>query len=238
MSPQLLTDAELDQRLRQTLRAVAATVEGESSAAPRRRRRPGRRTVVALGAAVVTLPLAAAAIIGIGPEYVDELPPDHVVVAGSVDGNRYWMVEAFHKNECGQPEPGVELVVEHSNLVGREWNTLGLSYGEPRMSGGSPDAGWCGYDVSAALADPALSYAGGTFVGDTFVRVMAVHPDVTAVRLSVREVTEDITVHPVDGAGYAAVEVPADSAAYTVELLVDGEVVPGSRQRLHVPVHR
>ncbi len=225
---QQLTELELDQHLRRTLRAVAATVEAEARATPRPRRRPRRRLMVGLGAIAVAAPLAAGAVIGFGPEYVDQIPPDNVIVAGSVDGDRYWMVESFHTDACDQPTPGVELVVEQSNIIGREWNTQGVSYGETPASG-------CGQDVSDALADPSLSYSGGSFVGDTFLLLYAVHPDVTAVRVTTDSATQEVEVHRLDGAGYAVFEVPPETTQYTVELLIDGDVVPGSTQTRAVP---
>jgi len=91
----LLTGLELDQRLRRTLRAVADTVETVETepAAVATRRRPGRRALFGLGAVAIDVPLAAGAMIRIGPEYVHRIPPEDVIVAGSVDGDRCWMVE-------------------------------------------------------------------------------------------------------------------------------------------------
>lgn len=229
-----LTEPELDQRLRTTLRAVAATVADEPTAAPQRRR-PGRRVMIGLGAVAIAVPLAAGAFYGVGPEYVDKLPPDNVIVAGSIGGSRYWVFESSRTDECGKPVPGVELGVEEHNLLGQEWNTSGHSYGEPRPYGRGGRLGRCGNDVSEALADPALSYSSGTFVGDAFVRVFAVHPDITAVRLTIDGATQDVGVHRVDGAGYSVVEVPPDSTQFTVELLIDGEVVPDSEETRAMP---
>jgi hypothetical protein len=227
MTNKQLGDQDLDHHLRTTLTAVAATVRAEESTSPAARHRR-RRIMVGLGALAIAAPVAASAVIGIGPEYVDKIPPDNVIVAGSVDGNRYWMVEMTRKVGCEQPPPGVEFIIEDSNVLGREWNTSGAAYGEPLGSG-------CRYDTSEALADPALSYSGGRFVGETFVRPYAVHPDVTALRVTIDGSTEEIDVHPVDGAGYAIFEVPPDSAQYTVELLIEDEVVPGSKETRAVP---
>ena len=67
----------------------------------------------------------------------------------------------------------------------------------------------------------------------------AVHPDVTAVRITADDYTEDLPVYPVDGAGYALFEIPKDMHEYTAELLIDGRVVPGSveEQTVPTPVH-
>jgi len=227
MTNQRLTEPELDQHLRHTLRAVAAMVDGEPEVA-QRTRRPLRRTLVGLGALAVAVPLTAAAIVGVGPEYVDAQPPHNVIVAGSIDGQRYWMVQSFHTDACDQPVPGVETVVADQNIFGQEWDTHGISYGEPR-------AGGCGYDVSSSLADPSLSYSDGSFVGDTLVEVYAVHPDVTSVLVTVDGSTRNVEVYPLGGAGYALFEVPPGSAQYTVELSIDGHVVPGSRETRTVP---
>jgi hypothetical protein len=231
MTNTLRTDPELDEHLRRTLRAVASTIK-EAPLTATQKPRSRRRVFVGLGAVVVAVPLAAAAIIGIGPEYVNKIPPDGVIVAGSIDGNRYWMVEAFHTDDCGSVEPGVEIVIEDSNIFGREWNTIGHSYGEPKNL---PGGGWCGYDVSDALARPALSYASGVFVGDAFLWSGGVHPDITAVRATIDGSTHEVEVHPQDGAGYYVLVVPADTTEYTVELLIDGEAVPGSKETKTVP---
>ncbi len=238
MTTKHLTEPELDQHLRRTLQAVAATIDGEPTAAPKRRRL-GRRTMVGLGAVTIAVPMAAGAFYGVGSEYVDKIPPDNVIVAGSIDENRYWLVESSSTDDCGNPEPGAELVVEDRNILGREWNTLGITYGDPRIvRRGGQIMGWCGYDVSDALADPARSDSGGSFVDDTFLLRYAVHPAVTALRVTIDGSTQRIEVHSLNGAGYAIFEVPADSAQYTVELLIDGEVVPGSRETRAVPEPR
>lgn len=231
MTPDLRCEPELDEHLRRTLRAVAATV-GEPVTPARKRRPARRRALVGLGAAAIALPLAAGAILGIGPEYVDDLPPDHVVMAGRVDGTRYWMVESFHTDNCGDPATGVEIVAEDANILGREWSTVGVTYGDPEpLDAGDP----CAYDVSTALADPALSYSSGVFVGDALLWVGAVHPDVTAVRATIDGAAQEVPVHLLDGAGYYVVEVPPDTTTYRVELLIGGEVVPGSKQTRTFP---
>jgi len=118
------------------------------------------------------------------------------------------------------------------NLLGQEWNTIGTTYGEPRHVKGG---GWCGYDVSDALSDPALSYSGGVLVGDALLWSGAVHPDITAVRATIDGSAQDVGVHPRNGAGYYVIEVPEGSESFTVELLVDGDVVPGSEETRAFP---
>lgn len=80
-----------------------------------------------------------------------------------------------------------------------------------------------------------MSYSHGTFLHGTFLRMYAVHPDVTALRLTIDGSAQIIDVHPVDGAGYAVFEVPPGNAQYTVDLLDDGQVVPGSTETRAVP---
>jgi hypothetical protein len=48
------------------------------------------------------------------------------------------------------------------------------------------------------------------------------------VRITSGDYTEDLKVYEVDGAGYAPFEVPNDMDEYTSELLIDGQVIPGS----------
>lgn len=217
------------ERIRTTLQTVAATVTEDSFAAPgpqAGRRRPRRRGRVALGVAAVAIPvtLAAGALVHEGPEYVDSIPPERVVMSGTVDGSRYLLVESDRTDSCGNPVPGVELVEERENLIGSEWNTTGYAYGEET-------AARCdSVDASRYLEDPALFNSSGSPVGDSFVWVYSVHPDVDTVRITTADGTHDLEVYPVDGAGYAPYEIPEDVTEYSSELVIDGEVVPGSRE--------
>ena len=237
MTEKHITDSDLDLHLRRTLQAVAATVqEVPDVAASTRRHRRGRRMLLGLGSIAIAVPLTTGAIALFGPEHVDQLPPGDVIVAGDIDGERYWMVESFHRDVCGQLMAGVEVVVEERNLIGDEWSTTGYSYGEPLPpSNDGGEVGRCGYDPTEALSNPALSFSGGTKVGDAFLWVYAVHPDVTAVRVIMDGVTQDEPVHPVDGAGYALIELPEGTSSYTVELLMGSDVVPGSKETQEVP---
>ena len=224
MTDKRMTGPDLDEHLRRTLRAVAATVAGEP-AVEHESQRSRRRMWVGLGAVAVAVPLAAGAFYGVGSEYVDKIPPDNVIVAGSVDGNRYWMVEAFHKDVCGKPTPGVELLLEDSNLVGQEWNTHLITYGNVKG---------CNYDISDELANPSQWDRSGALVDDTMIWVVGVHPDITAVRATVEGSRQTVPVHRVDGAGYAVFEVP-EKAELTVALVIDSEVVPGSEKTWPIP---
>jgi len=158
-----------------------------------------------------------------GSEYVTTIPPESIIVEGSVDGSSYLLVETWRTNRCGQPVDGVELIVEDQNLLGSDWNTIGQEYGDYGVDG-------CAADPTRYLRNPALYNDGGTVVGDSFVWLWAVRPDVTAVRVTLPDGTiADLPVLPVDGAGYALYEVP-HVESYTAELVIGDEVVPGSRE--------
>ena len=231
------TPETIEQRLRHTLHSVAGTVTEDAFAtttpsAVTRKPHHRRRIAAGVGAVAIPLALAASAFIRQGPEYVDTIPPESIVMTGSVDGSRYLLVESDRTNECGDPVTGVELVEERKNLLGSEWNTTGHEYGEYTDTE-------CGYviDTTRYLKNPALFGDSGSEVGDSFVWVYAVHPDVDAVRITSGDYTKDLKVYEVDGAGYAPFEIPKDMNEYTSELLINGQVVPGSQEerQLHRP---
>jgi hypothetical protein len=221
-------EATLEDRVRHTLHAVAATVSEDPL--PRRSRRRRRTWGIVGGALVVPVLLAAGAYVRSGPEYVDTIPPSTIIAQGEVGGDRYLLVES-RRTECGKPVTGVELVEEDENLLGSEWNTIGSRYGE--YLGDPPSE--CSFSTDRLLADPALYDDGGTTVGDSFVWLWAVHPDITAVRITAEGETEDLEVYPVDGAGYALYEVPKGLETYTAELVIGDHVVQGSREVQRVP---
>ena len=222
MTRHLLNDDQLDERLRLTLREVAATVTLDAPAAAKSRPRHRRLLAAVVAGAAVAAPLAAYGIMHIGPEYVDQIPPKGIIVEGELDGNRYWMVESFHEDACGAPMPGVEVLAERNNLVGSEWNTTGYVYGEH-----GPDP--CVVDTAAWLADPSRFDVGHNLLGDDWVSVAAVHPSVTAVQVTPEGgEAESVTVHHEDGAGYALFEVDGDVDRVELQLLAGDEVVGGS----------
>lgn len=232
-----LNTEELEQRVRHALATVAATVTEESvgsSARSRQARRLKRRWRIGLGIGVAAIPLtlAASSLVHRGPEYVDTIPREDIIITGSVDGSRYLLRETRRTDKCGQPVTGVELVEEKKNLIGSEWNTTGAEYGEPNELS---DACGRATAIDRYLADPALYNDGGAEVGDSFVWLWAVHPDVTTVRITAEDYTKDLPVYPVDGAGYALFEIPEDTHEYTAELLISGQVVPGSAEEHTVP---
>jgi hypothetical protein len=220
------TDPQLDRHLRHVLQTVANTVTAEDNAvtipdSPRRTSHRRRRAGIVIGAAAIPVALAAAAVIRSGPEYVDQIPRETIIVKGSVDGSEYLLVET-RRTACGRPVQGVELVEESENLLGSEWNTIGMEYGE-RVDE-------CRVDTTRYLANPALFNDSGTQVGESMVWTWAVHPDVTGVRITTDGDVQDLQVHTVDGAGYALFEVPKGIETYTAELLIEGETVPGSAE--------
>lgn len=222
-----MNDISLEDRIRETLRAVAETVTENGS--PRRSGARRRRAWLVVGVAVAAPALlAAAAYVRSGPEYVDTIPPSTIIAEGEVGGDRYLLVES-RRTECDRPVTGVELVEEDENLLGSEWNTVGSRYGE--YVGTDP----CSFSTDRVLVDPALYDDGGTAVGDSFVWLWAVHPDVTAVRITVDGSSVDLETYAVDGAGYALYEVPKGIKTYTAELVIGDEVVPGTREVQRVP---
>jgi hypothetical protein len=216
----MLSDPDLDLRIRQTLAAVAATVEQ----APRRvaRRTHVRRRIGVVVAVMLVAGAATAAVrFAVGDEYVDRIPPAHAIVSGEVDGDRYWLVESFHEGCRGHDMPGVELVVESRNKPGQEWDTTATGYGDLLDDG-------CTVDTSAWLPHPDRWAAGGQLVAGTMVVTVSAHPDVTGVRLVLDGETHDYRTHLVDGARYAVFELPPGAASYTVSMLEGDRVVPCS----------
>lgn len=217
-----------EQRLRHDLHTIAGTLTNVAPAPrPHVKRRKHHKKMIALGVgAIFAIPAAAGAgILNVGPEYVDKIPQSSIVMEGSVDGSRYLLVESRRTGECGEPVTGVETVEEKKNLIGSEWNTAVTEYGEVKDTD-------CGYvnDTSRYLKNPALFNEGGLMVGDSFLWMFAVHPEVTTVRITGDDYRKDLKVYEVDGAGYAIFEVPKDMDEYTSELLIGGQVVPGSEE--------
>lgn len=220
-----LTDHEhghdLDARLRRTLAAVAATVREDASPAPApapsRTRR--RRLLLGAGLGLAVAPLAAAAVVGFGPEHVDRMPPADPIVAGSLDGERWWVVDGREIPRCAGHPSGIEVMAEHRNIVGREWNTVGHFFGTPTSELCAP---------RTPKAPPAASYDsdGGLEVGDGMLWAGALHPDVDEVRVTLGDggpFAADTFEH--EGGTYFVQEVPADVATFTIEYVVDGRVV-------------
>lgn len=217
------TDDELDERLRRTLSAVAATVQDEPAASPvpiSRRSRRRRRLVVGAGAALVAIPVAAAAVVGLGPEHVDRIPPADPIISGSIDGERYWIVDGKEGPRCDGGPSGITVIAEQDNVVGQEWNTVGYFFGTPTRDGCAP---------SATEASPDQTYFsdGGQSIGDGMLWAGALHPDVDQVRVSLDgEDPSDVDTFTHEGDGYFVLEVPPGTVTFTVDYVVDGEVVP------------
>jgi hypothetical protein len=216
------TDDELDRHLRRTLSAVADTVRDESVAPPapsppRSRRR--RRLMVGAATAIAAIPVAAAAVVGLGPEHVDRIPPSDPLISGTLDGERYWVVDGRASPRCEESPSGITTLAEQDNLVGQEWNTVGYFFGPPTLDGCAP---------RVADVPPEYTYFsdGGQTIGDGMLWAGALHPDVDQVRVSLDGADPfDVDTFTHEGGTYFVVEVPPGTTGFTVDYLVDGRVV-------------
>jgi len=222
MTTSLDHEHELDKHLRRTLAAVAATVhEGPADdpvPVPRRSRRR-RRLLVGAGVTIAAIPLAAAAVVQFGPEYVDRIPPANPIVSGSLDGERYWVVDGREILRCTGFPSGVELIAEEHNAVGQEWNTVGSFFGEPTADGCAP---------RLVNDPPEYTYYSdsGLMVGDGMLWKGVLHPDVDQVRVALGAGEPfDAETFEHEGGTYYVLEVPPGTATFTVDYLVAGEVV-------------
>jgi hypothetical protein len=216
-------DHELDQHLRRALAAVAATVtEVPTTNATQAARRPRRhrRLIVGAGTAIAAIPLAAAAVVGFGSEHVDRIPPADPIVGGSVDGQRYWVVDGRDIPRCEGHPSGIEVIAEESNIVGQEWNTFGYLFGQPTADGG------CAPRVTKEPPAHTYYYDGGQTIGDGMLWAGALHPDIDQVRVSLdSDAPFDAETFMHEGGTYFALAIPPDTATFTVDYLTDGEVV-------------
>ncbi|HEX6148570.1 hypothetical protein [Nocardioides sp.] len=219
-------DPDLDERLRRTLEAVAATVDDEPVTVAKPRRRRGR--AIGAGVTIAALPLAAGAWVQFGPEYVDRIPPANPIVSGSLDGERYWLVDGRDIPRCAGSPSGIELIVEEDNLVGQEWNTTGAAFGSYTEDG-----------CVTGRGGPADTYHsdGGVVVSDGMLWMGALHSEVDEVRASLdggEGFEVDTFQH--EGDTYYLLEVPPGTAVFTVDYLVDGRPVPppADERREHV----
>ncbi|MEO5661762.1 MAG: hypothetical protein ABIR39_00635 [Nocardioides sp.] len=224
------TDLELDQHLRRTLAAVAATVHDEPTHAPvRTTRSRKRRLLTGVGIGIAAIPLAAAAIVNFGPEYVDEIPPPNPIISDSIDGERYWVVDGRAVEGCEGSPSGIELIAEENNLVGQEWNTSGAVFGEPTANGCAP---------TRSDSPPQDTYFsdGGIVVGDGMLWMGALHPDVDEVRADLGQGPSDVETFEHEGGTYYLLEVPPGTTTFIVDYLVDGQVLapPSGESAEHV----
>lgn len=222
-------DPELDQRLRRTLAAVAATVDEEPNPVGKPSRSHRRLAIVA-GVTIAAVPLAAGAWVQFGPEYVDRIPPADPIISGSLDGERYWVVDGREVPRCEGSPSGIELIVEENNVVGQEWNTTGAYFGDPDANGCAP---------ARATGDPADTYYhdGGTVVADGLLWMGALHREVDEVRVSLDGGDPfDADTFEHEGDAYYVLEIPPGTTTFTVDYLVEGEAVPppAGKDREHV----
>lgn len=226
MTTRLDDEHNLDEHLRRTLAAVAATVQegsadGSVPVPPHSRRR--QRLLVGAGGAIAAILLAAAAVVRFGPEYVDEIPPANPIVSGHLDGERYWVVDGRQIPHCEGFPSGVELIAEEDNVVGQEWDTGGSFFGEPTADG-------CAPRPTEGLPEDTYYSDGGLMVGDGMLWMGALHRDIDQVRVSLGsgEPFDAVTFRH-EGGTYFVLEVPPGTATFTVAYLVDGEVVEPPR---------
>jgi hypothetical protein len=231
-----VTDADLEDRLRRTLVAVAATVDTTQRHADptctlvrshsQTGRRPARpRTVVgaaALGA--TTLLLAAGAILSSNPDVLTRMPDD-ILQRGSVDGDTWYMIPEPGTDMCGQQWPGVRVFFGSDNIINvDELGGGGMSY----RAHDHETAGCVRAAGPEDLLDPTAVSIGfmnteedptrGTWVG-----TIGVHPDITSLvvtspgqvpqRLTTVAVPDDPT-----GPRYTVFTVPYGGRDYGVEL--------------------
>jgi hypothetical protein len=220
-------DRHLDQLLRRTLVAVAATIDAEPAAVSRPRH-SRRRWAVGAGVAIAAIPLAAGAWVQFGPEYVDRIPPANPVISGSLDGERYWVVDGRDDPRCPSSPSGVELIVEENNLVGQEWNTVGAVFGSYTDDG-----------CVTGRGEPADTYFadGGVEMSDGMLWMGALHRDIDEVRATF-DAGAAFAVETFDheGEAYYVLEVPAGTRRFVVDYYVDGgPITPGAGEdREHV----
>jgi hypothetical protein len=222
MTTPLDHEHELDEHLRRTLAAVAATVHEDPTAdsGPEPgRSRLRRRLLMGAGVTIAAIPLAAAAVVQFGPEYVDRIPPANPIISGSLDGERYWIVDGRNSPHCAGFPSGIELIAEENNIVDQEWNTSGAFFGGSTRHG-------C--QTLRIDVPPEYTYDkdGGMRVGDGMLWMGALHPDVDEVRVSLDGGEPfDAKTFEHEGRIYYVQEVPPDTAMFTIEYLVDGEAL-------------
>lgn len=245
--------SDLDGRLRHTLHTIA-TAMPESTTAPAKaagdRARGRIRRRIALALAALAIPLTAAGYV-LGSEYVNQIPPKNPLVSGDAHGKPYWMIPGRVSDDCGQPVSGVELVVEDWNTVGKEWDTIGVGYGDPIVQhigapSPLPGGGWqglakyCGRDESAWLADPARFESSHVKIANDRIYLVGVHPSVKSIRVTTAAGTETIATVPTparpDGPRYTAFDVPEDSTSIVMTLLdTSGHAIPGAESDVAEP---
>ena len=184
------------------------------------------------GVTIAAVPLAAAAVVRFGPEFVDRIPPADPIISGSLDGERYWVVDGREIGGCAGSPSGIELIAEQDNVVGQEWNTVGAVFGPPTREGCAP---------RRAVVPPEHTYDsdGGVTIGDGMLWMGALHPDVDQVRVTLgAEEPFDADTFQHEGGTYYVLEVPPGTTTFSVDYLVDGEVLeplPGESAEHSLP---
>lgn len=223
-------EAELGDRLRHTLRAVADAVEmTEVPELPRRR----WRRIAGVLAAVVALG-GAAAFMAQNDDAIVRLPVEEALMSGKTAAGDWWLfpTDAVVSSEC-PANPGVVLVAGEINRPGQELNAGGVVYGNPQ----DPTAACSPYDEDSWLQDPSRTDIGHSRLG--FERngtpwgvYGTFHPTVTAIRVQADDAAPFVveTVPREDAPGgprYAAFSLPSDTTVARIELLdAAGTILP------------
>jgi hypothetical protein len=223
-------DPELAAHLRNTLTKVAMTVDelpARSQHPPRR-----RRLVRAVGLTTLAVPVLGFAYVHVDSEYIDRLPTEHALVHGQSGRDQYWLVPSFHKDVCGNPMPGVEMVSKRRTLLGTEWDTAAVSLDK------LPDRNGC-HTGKVRLGAPGQADLLATRLGhqndpkSDWIIIGACHPQVRSVRITTptekpRTVATVPRTDEPNGPRYAAVTAPSSATQVKITLLDErGVPVPG-----------
>ncbi|WP_147339732.1 hypothetical protein [Actinomadura spongiicola] len=224
-------DPQLDAHLRNTLTKVAMTVD-TLPIRPERASRRRRRVVLAAGLTALAVPTLGFAYLHSGPGTVARLPTEHAILHGESGGDEYWLVPTFHRDVCGNPMPGVELVSKRRNPIGAEWDTAGVGFE------GSPTKDGChGKQIGPTSPDEADWLA--TRLGrrddrtSDWVVVGAFHPRVRSVRITTsaggpRIASTVPRPDDLNGPRYSAITAPGGATWAKLTLLDErGNPIPG-----------
>lgn len=226
-------EAELGDRIRRTLHAVADATE--VAAAPEISRRRWHRLAGLAVAAVVAVG-GAAAFAAQNDDAIVRLPVEKALMSGETTSGDWWLFPADAVvGSCDGGMPGVILVPEQTNRPGQELNAGGLAYGE---ASDLP----CGPQVEEAwLEDPgragfAFSRLGAEREDTPWGVFGTVHPTVAAIRATVddrptRTIETVAMADRPDGPRYVAFDAPADADRFRIELLDDsGAIIPAHEE--------
>lgn len=243
-------DEAIVAHLRHALRAIAETVEPDDPSADVARpatddrfaARRRRRRRLAAGATVAALASASVAWNRFDQGEIERIPVEEAILHGDApDGGQWWLIPSPDVHTAHSVPSTcvamVDFVSAAANWPGVEWNTGGVTYGEP--TGGSRPG--CN-DETAWLADPTRFSMGSSRLGDNdnpataWGHYAAVHPTITTIEVAadtsppfVAE-TQALPDRP-DGPRFTAFTVPAATTEVRVTLRsADGTTVT---ERVH-----